>query len=140
MWRRIMKHLKCSVLSMNNGLMAYWEEINEAAVYHVHLIVGDRNKRRENQNFVFDEEKFYEIALVDVPRNFKYHSFTDLAPIHLNKTAFYGTTDRGSGREYYIYVEAEDRSGNIVASSDRVRGVVEDDSNGPRGLPGGVYL
>ena len=29
-----MKHMKCSVLSMTNGLMAYWEEIEKAAVYH----------------------------------------------------------------------------------------------------------
>lgn len=135
-----MKHMECSVLSMNNGLMAYWGEIKEAAVYHVHLLVGDRNKRRQNQSFVFDEEKFSEIALIDVPRNLKYYSFTDLAPIHLNKTAYYGTTDRGSGREYYIFVEAEDRAGNIIAQSDRIRGVVEDDSTGPRGLASGVYL
>ena len=135
-----MKHMECSVLSMNNGLMAYWGEIKEAAVYHVHLLVGDRNKRRQNQSFIFDEEKFSELALIDVPRNLKYYSFTDLAPIHLNKTAYYGTTDRGSGREYYIFVEAEDRAGNIIAQSDRIRGVVEGDSNGPRGLVSGVYL
>ncbi len=120
--------------------MAYWEEIKEAAAYHVHLLVGDRNKRREGQQFVFDEEKFGELALIDVPRNLKYHSFTDLAPIHLNKTNYYGTTDRGSGREYYIVVEAEDRAGNIIAQSDRIRGVVEDDSTGPRDLASGVYL
>ena len=135
-----MKHMECSVLSMNNGLMAYWGEIKEAAVYHVHLLVGDRNKRRQNQSFIFDEEKFSELALIDVPRNLKYYSFTDLAPIHLNKTAYYGTTDRGSGSEYYIFVEAEDRAGNIIAQSDRIRGVVEGDSNGPRGLASGVYL
>lgn len=137
-----MKHMKCSVLSMNNGLMAYWEEIKNAAVYHVHLLVGDRNKRMFNKSFISDEEKFSELALIDVSRNLKYYSFTDLAPIHLNKTAYYGTTDRGSGREYYIFVEAEDRTGNIIASSDRVRGVVGDDSDGSRGvpIPVGAYL
>ena len=135
-----MKRMKCSVLSMNNGLMAYWEEIEEAAVYHVHLIVGDRNKRRENLSFVYDEEKFSELALIDVPRNLKYYSFTDLAPIHLNKSTYYGTTDRVSGREYYIFIEAEDRAGNIIAASDQVRGVVEDVSNNPRGVSGGVFL
>ena len=135
-----MKRIKCSVLSINNGLMAYWEEIEKAAVYHVHLIVGDRNKRRKNDSFVFDEEKFSELALIDVPRNLKYYSFTDLAPIHLNKSIYYGTTDRGSGREYYIFIEAEDRAGNIIASSDQVRGIVEDISNGPRSIPVGDYL
>ena len=135
-----MKRMKCSVLSMNNGLMAYWEEIEEAAIYHVHLIVGDRNKRRKNDIFVFDKEKFSELALIDVPRNLKYYSFTDLAPIHLNKSTYYGTTDRGSGREYYIFIEAEDRAGNIIASSDQVRGIVEDISNGPRSIPVGDYL
>ena len=135
-----MKRMKCSVLSMNNGLMAYWEEIEKAAVYHVHLIVGDRNKQRKNDSFVFDEEKFSELALIDVPRNLKYYSFTDLAPIHLNKSTYYGTTDRGSGREYYIFIEAEDRAGNSIAASDQVRGVVEDVSNNPRGVSGGVFL
>ena len=103
-------------------------------------VVQSLNKQRKNDSFVFDEEKFSELALIDVPRNLKYYSFTDLAPIHLNKSTYYGTTDRGSGREYYIFIEAEDRAGNIIAASDQVRGVVEDDSNGPRGVPGGVYL
>ena len=41
-----MKLLKCRVRSMPNGLMAFWEEIEEAAVYHVHLIIGEKEKRR----------------------------------------------------------------------------------------------
>lgn len=35
---------------MSNGLMAFWEEIEEAAVYHVHLIIGDLNKRQHRQS------------------------------------------------------------------------------------------
>lgn len=45
-----MKLLKCRVCSMPNGLMAFWEEIEEAAVYHVHLIIGDLNKRQHRQS------------------------------------------------------------------------------------------
>ena len=133
-----MKLLKCRVCSMPNGLMAFWEEIEEAAVYHVHLIIGDLNKRQENGRILIDEEKVSEIALVDVQREFKYHSFTDLAAIQFG--SFRGTTDRDSGLSYYIVVEAEDRTGKIVAKSDRIKGIVKDIANAVNGLASGVYL
>ena len=139
-----MKQIKCSVHSMPNGLMTYWEEVKEAAIYHVRLFIGDVHKESTIINGRTTtkqcDESFAEIACVDVPREFKYHSFTDLAPIHLNKDYYYGTHDRRSGINYYIVVEAEDRAGNIIASSERIRGFVEDDSNGPRGLRGGIGL
>ena len=107
-----MKLLKCRVRSMPNGLMAFWEEIEEAAVYHVHLIIGEKEKRRgEFGCILYGEEKFSEIALVDVQREFKYHSFTDLAH------GFYSNDIEFS---YHIVVEAEDRTGKIIAKCDMI--------------------
>ena len=35
-----MTSIKCFVCSMKNGLMTYWDEVEEAAAYHVHLLIG----------------------------------------------------------------------------------------------------
>ena len=124
-----MKILDCSVRPLQYGLMAYLEEVEEAAVYHVHLILGDKNKRADVVNGSYrileDEETFRDLTIVDVSRETKYHSFVNLAHIHRNKTSFSGTNDHVSGMNYYIKVEAEDRSGKIIARSRRLMGIVE---------------
>ena len=79
------EHMKARVIGMNNGLMVYWEEIKQAAQYHVHLLIGDKNRHQEYQNgylrWVEKKEKFQEIALIDIDRTIKYHSFINLARI-----------------------------------------------------------
>lgn len=117
--------MKTVVLGMYNGLMVYWEEVKEAAQYYVHLLISDRNRRREFQNgqarWVEDKEKFQEIALVTIERNTKYHSFTDLALIDRRRESTAGGYyQEETGRNYYVYVEAEDREGKIIDRCDKI--------------------
>ena len=113
-------HMKANVLGMNNGLMVYWEEVKEAAQYYVHLLIGDKNKRTEYQNgcsvIVEDAEKKQEIALISVERNIKYYSFVDLARIDVRSVYRYdrGRYQEETGRNYYVFVEAENREGKII--------------------------
>ena len=128
--------MKSRVIGMNNGLMVYWEEIKQAAQYHVHLLIGDKNRHQENQNgclrWVEEKEKFQEIALIDIDRTIKYHSFINLARID-KELVHNGYGDEvlvGTGRSYYIFVEAEDREGNILDKSDTIKCHVKEMLNG----------
>lgn len=118
--------MKANVLGMNNGLMVYWEEVKEAAQYYVHLLIGDRNRRIEVQNgqqrVVEDNEKKQEIALIPIERHIKYHSFTDLARINRRSVYHYnrGHYEEETGRNYYIFVEAENREGEIIDKSEMI--------------------
>lgn len=118
--------MKARVIGMNNGLMVYWEEIKQAAQYHVHLLIGDKNRHQEIQNgqqrWVDEKEEFLEIALIDIERTIKYHSFTDLARIDRQLVYRYntGNVQEDTGRNYYIFVEAEDREGKIIDKTDKI--------------------
>ena len=109
---------------MPNGLMVYWKEVPKAAVYRVRLFIQDRHRKKspETGREVEDEGEFIEIAVVDEPRNIRYHSFTGLATIDerivLNSG---GRTCVKTGRDYFVRVEAEDRSGAIVGKSEMMR-------------------
>ena len=116
--------MKMRVEGLNEGLMVYWEEVKEAAVYHVHLIIGDANMRFEEGKLKQDPEVFNEIDVVDVSRQTKYYSFVNLAPIHRLKVPHFRTNNYCSGRNYYIIVEAEDRTGRIIDKTNKTRGEV----------------
>lgn len=124
--------MNVKVYGLIEGLMVYWDEVKNAAVYHVHLFIGDRNRRREVVNgtrtVVQDKKpKMQEIALIDVHRNYKYYSFKNLARIHVT---YSGIMREETGLEYYVLVEAEDRQGNVIDSSDKVSGRVLSMDNG----------
>lgn len=80
------------------GLMLYWNKVENAAVYHVHLSIN---------NGYGAVISLQEIASVDVPRNIMYYSFSNLGDLH-----------------YFISVEAEDRNGNIIEISDFIESTV----------------
>ena len=124
--------MNVKVYGLIEGLMVYWDEVKNAASYHVHLFIGDWNKRTEvingRQTVVMDEKpKLQEIALVDVDRNFKFYSFSGLATIHDKTYVSHGNftssvVHKETGLQYYVVVEAEDRNGKIIDSSEKVVG------------------
>ena len=72
-------------------------------------------------------ETYKEIATIEVPRNITYYSFLNLAKIDQNNPSGhngYHCTGTQTGKNYYIYVEAEDRMGNIISKTDKVLGQV----------------
>ncbi len=128
--------MNVKVYGLIEGLMVCWDEVKDAAVYHVHLFIGDWNRRMEvingQQKVVTDKkQKFQEIALVDVDRNLKYYSFKNLPRIHVNfMYSIHGRIREETGLDYYLFVEAEDRQGKIIDSSDKVVGRVSSIDNG----------
>ena len=132
--------MNVKVYALIERLMVCLDEVKNAAVYHVHLFIGDWNRRIEIVNgiqTVVDDkkQKMQEIALIDVDRNYKYCSFKNLARIHVTHTSTiygptYGRMREETGLEYYVLVEAEDRQGNVIDSSDKVSGRVLSMDNG----------
>lgn len=117
------------VFGLVEGLMVCWDEVKDAAQYHIHLLIGNINRHLEtingSQTWVTNKETFKEIAMVDVDRNFKFYSFKGLSRIHVERVYKWdGVTINDTGLNYYVIVEAEDRAGNIIDKSDRCSGRV----------------
>ena len=72
-------------------------------------------------------ESYHEIGLVEVDRNTKYYSFNNLAKIDKVRNNNNGLSP--TGKNYYVYVEAEDKNGKIISKTDNVCAVVETFSN-----------
>lgn len=120
-----------------NGIMAYWNKIENAAIYYVHLLIEEKQKVRQivagraTSNWI-DKETCKEIATIEVERNIAYYSFLNLAKIENNasnsNSGYYnrGYYNEGNQSEthYYIYVESENRMGDTIAKSDKVLGQV----------------
>lgn len=115
-----------------NGIMAYWDKVEDAAVYYLHLIIGEKHTEPEMisgraTSTKMEKETYKEIATIEVPRNIMYYSFLNLAKIDQNKPSYsMGCRCSGTqtGKNYYIYVEAEDRKGNTISKTDKVLGQV----------------
>lgn len=126
------KKMELTCEPLLNGIMAYWDKVEDAAVYYVHLLIGEFRQELkfvENRFITTKAEKatYKEIATFEVPRNIAYHSFLNLAKIDQNKptsSGGYRCSGSQTGRNYYIYVEAEDRMGNTISKTDKVLGQV----------------
>ena len=77
------------------------------------------------------EETFKEIALIELERNIRYCSFNNLGKIdqkHPDERMRHGlcgySKDYSTGKNYYIYVEAEDKNGKIISKSNKEKGSV----------------
>lgn len=88
--------LKCYPIF--NGIMAWWSSVEDAARYIVTLYINDAP-----------------ISEKIVERTEKYYSFTGLAAISLRSLDI-----------YYIKVQAENRNGEIIAESDKIKSMVRE--------------
>jgi len=128
--------MNVKVCGLIEGLMVCWDEVNNAAAYHVHLLIGETTKENKKvagrvTSKIIEKTNYKEIAIVDVDRNYKYYSFKGLARIHVSyEWGIHGRTKHETGSNYYIVVEAEDRQGKIIDSSDKVLGKVLSVDNG----------
>lgn len=116
--------MKCNIKAMLYGFMIYWNEVENAARYYVHLLIGESYSGAEND--INSGVKFQEIDLVEHDKFTKYHSFINLAKIDYNNR-------EKTGINYYVYVEAEDRDGKIIDKTWKTRVVVETFSNTDHG-------
>lgn len=96
------------------GIMAYWDEVPNTAVYTIKLFINEKIISRKTNE-----------------RTELYCSFNGLAPID---GTTYSVIPRGvpvsiggysgpshSGLDYYVQVEAEDRNGKILEQSEKVK-------------------
>ena len=113
---------------MLHGFMVYWDEEKDAARYYVHLIVGDKHQTFDGSGRVLTTgiETYQEIGLVEADRNTKYYSFNDLAKIDKERK---GNSLVSTGKNYYVYIEAEDKNGKIISKTNKVCAIVETFSN-----------
>ncbi len=107
----------------NQDNMIFWEKVNKAAQYVVHLsiqakITEGRYKiiippflSRGHSTKKLDNIAEQDINVFTVPREKTYHTFTDLIPIdrqYVNGTSY------ESGLSFHATVIAEDRKGNEI--------------------------
>ena len=120
------------ISSMLYGFMVYWDEEKDAARYFVHLLIGDENVTKEIINYRDNKvkkrvETYQEIDLVEVERSKKYYTFANLAKIDVVRN--HNNDLDSTGKNYYVFVEAEDKNGKIIAKTEKVCAIVETFSN-----------
>ena len=103
-----------------------------------------RNQKKENKivasrttSILTEKTSYHEIALVEVERSIKYHSFTNLGKIYQTEAettrgtgSWSKPANKETGKNYYIYVEEEDKNGRKINKSKYVEGVVYSMVNG----------
>lgn len=120
-----MQMIKLKSYPILNGIMAWWSSVEDAARYIVTLYINDAS-----------------ISEKVVERTEKYCAFTGLAAIDGQTRgaassislaialavshAYGGGTGFHSGFDYYIKVQAENRNGEIIAESDKIKSTVRE--------------
>lgn len=116
-----MQMIKLKSYPILNGIMAWWSSVEDAARYIVTLYINDAP-----------------ISEKIVERTEKYCSFTGLAAIDgqtrgaATSISFAAShvvgipTPAHSGFDYYIKVQAENRKGDIIAESDKIKSTVRE--------------
>lgn len=111
--------MQVEVNSLLEGLMVYWKEVNDASRYYVHLLIGNRIRIAE-----FEEKfeiRYQEIKMVECDRFTKTYSFKDLSPIN-KVTSSCCITNSETSYNYYVFVEAENKEGKIIETSNKILG------------------
>lgn len=102
------------------GVMAYWTEVKDAACYIVRLYIGTKQERIDkNGRKLPDKITYQELACIEKDRNFKFHTFEGLGRIN----EIYNTSTHSwcsTNNSYYVSVEAENRTGEIIAKAEPI--------------------
>ena len=113
--------MEAHVGGLLSGLMVYWKEVPDAALYRIRLYVGEFNPIDPKSGV-----QYFEIASVEEPRSIKYHTFQGLAVLD---NRFIPNSPRlgfnGATRHYSIVVEAEDRNGKIIDQTQHIGGQLD---------------
>ena len=88
----------------SNGIMVYWNKIEDSARYYVKLYIEEKESYSKK---TFEQE----LETVEIDRNKFYHTFQGLARFYKQGMEF----------NYFIEVLAENRNGQIIARSQKVR-------------------
>lgn len=101
-----------------NGIMAYWDEVKDAVAYNITLYINDQaiSKRINERTEMYCT--FTGLAAIDGITK-QTISAAAASTVHVVGRGSY--TPQHSGKDYYVRVEAENRNGEIIDSSDKVK-------------------
>ena len=104
-----------------NGIMAYWNEVPEAAYYNVKLYINNQviSKRINERTELYCT--FMGLAAIDGVTRSQIEKAGAIAA-----RDGWRNNNSHSGIDYYVKVEAEDRMGEIIAVTDKVKCAVRE--------------
>lgn len=116
-----MMHLSCKPLM--NGIMAYWTEVKNAAAYNITLYINEQaiSKRVNDRTEMYCT--FTGLAAVD---GITRHTISAAAASIECVSGGGYSSPQHSGKDYYVKVEAENRNGKIIDSSDKIKCAVRE--------------
>ena len=102
--------------------MAYWEKVDEAASYTVSLYINEQviSTRSNDRNEMYTT--FNGLAAIDGTTKGLFSSLQGTvtsAARHVVGASYSLPQLIHSGMDYYVQVQAENRSGEVIASSDK---------------------
>ena len=112
-----------------NGIMAYWNDVENAASYTVSLSINDQviSRKINDRNEMY--VTFNGLAAVD---GITKGAFSSLASTvassgrHVVGGSYSRPQPTHSGMDYYVQVQAEDRSGGIIKTSEKIKCAVKE--------------
>ena len=116
--------IRLSCKPLMNGIMAYWTEVKSAAAYNITLYINDQaiSKRVNERTEMYCT--FTGLAAVDgVTSSTIFRASASIVTV--NGGGGYSTPSH-SGKDYYVKVEAENRNGEIIDSSDKIKCAVRE--------------
>lgn len=116
-----------------NGIMAYWEKVEEAARYTVSLYVNEQiiSTKINDRNELY--ATFNGLAAIDGTTEGLFSSLQGTVAsagrnvVHVGGGGGYSRSrPTHSGMDYYVQIQAENRNGEIIDSSDKQKCTVKD--------------
>ena len=112
-----------------NGIMAYWEKVEEAASYTASLYINEQviSTRINDRNEMYTT--FNGLAAIDGTTEGLFRSLkraVGSAGVCVNGGGYSSPRPTHSGMDYYIQVQAENRNGEIIDSSDKQKCTVKE--------------
>ena len=101
-----------------NGIMAYWDEVENASSYNVTLYINKQpiSKRINERTELYCT--FTGLAAID---GLTSGTILDATRSYVEVVRNRYSSPKYSGYDYYVKVEAENRNGEIIESTDKVR-------------------
>ena len=101
-----------------NGIMAYWERVEEAASYTVSLYINEQviSTRVIDRNEMYTT--FNGLAAIDGWPRGLFRSLEETVK-SVSVHGYCRSRFEDSGLAYYVQVQAENRNGEVIASSDK---------------------
>lgn len=117
--------MKLTCKPLMQGIMAYWDEVENAASYTISLYINDQviSRRINDRNEMY--VTFNGLVAVDGMTKGAFSSLEETVAAVAGES-YSCPQPTHSGMDYYVQVEAEDRSGNIIETSEKVKCTVRE--------------